>query len=307
MIATRLPRFEDNRSMSLSTPVDPLPRPTASSAPGLITGQTRLYAILGDPIAQVQTPQAINRLMAERGVDGVMVPMQVAAADLAAFAASLRCLHNFGGMVVTVPHKTAMTVLCDHISPAAAAVGAINVVRREADGRLVGEMLDGQGFVAGLRQYGIAIDGKSAFLAGAGGAANAIAFALADAGLARLTVYNRSPAKVDAMIERLARHCPAMTVQAGSGDPAGHDLVINATSLGMQLTDALPLSTALLTADQTVAEIIMQPVVTPLLAAAQAKGCRIHYGAPMLDCQIGLMADFIGIPTEVPNDAEADA
>ena len=272
-----------------------------------ITGHTRLFAIVGDPVAQVQTPQAINRLMTERGVDGVMVPMQVARGDFAAFAASLRHLKNFGGMVVTVPHKTAMAALCDHLSPAAAAVGAVNVVRREPDGRLVGDILDGQGFVAGLRQHDIAVQGRSAFLAGAGGAANAIAFALADAGLARLTIYNRSLAKVAVMIQRLGRHCPALIVQAGTANPVGHALVINATSLGMQPSDALPFSTDTLTVDQTVAEIIMQPAVTPLLAAAQAKGCRIHDGAPMLACQIALMADFIGIPTEVPNDAEADA
>ena len=263
----------------------------------LISGHTRLYAIVGDPITQVQTPQAINHLLAERGVDGVLVPLQVADEDFAVFTASLRCLKNFGGMVVTVPHKTAMAALCDSISPAAAAVGAVNVVRREADGRLVGEILDGQGFVAGLRQHGIGVHGQSAYLAGAGGAAHAIAFALADAGLASLTVYNRSPAKVQALAARLAAHCPGMTVQAGSADTMGHRLVINATSLGMQAGDALPFSTDTLTADQTVAEIIMQPALTPLLAAAQARGCRIHYGAPMLACQVALMADFMGIPT----------
>ena len=287
----------------------PAHSPLTGTITGTITGHTRLYAIVGDPVAQVQTPQAINRLLADRGIDGVLVPLQVAAADFAAFAASLRHLKNFGGMVVTVPHKTAMAALCDHISPAAAAVGAVNVVRREADGRLVGEILDGQGFVAGLRQHDIAVRGQSAFLAGAGGAANAIAFALADAGLARLTVCNRSPAKVNALIERLQRHCPALHVRAGSADAAGHDLVINATSLGMQAADALPLATDTLSANQTVAEIIMQPALTPLLAAAQARGCRIHYGAPMLASQITLIADFMGITTrtETPNDAEADA
>lgn len=285
-------------------------RPSACAPPtAAITGHTRLYAIVGDPVAQVQTPQAINRLLADRGIDGVLVPLHVAAADLAAFAASLRRLKNFGGMVVTVPHKTAMAALCDSISPAAAAVGAVNVVRREADGRLVGEILDGQGFVAGLRQHGIAVLGQSAYLAGAGGAAKAIAFALAGAGLGRLTIYNRSPAPVDTMIKRLAHGFPALTVQAGNADPAGHDLVINATSLGMRADDALPFACQTLTADQTVAEIIMQPALTPLLAAAQARGCRIHYGAPMLAGQIALMADFMGIAgrTETPNDAEADA
>ena len=276
--------------------------PAATALPALtchpISGHTRLYAIVGDPIAQVKTPQGINALLAERGIAAVLVPFHVAAPDFSAFVASLRRLQNFGGMVVTVPHKTAMASLCDAISPAAAAVGAVNVVRRETNGRLMGEILDGQGFVAGLQQQGVTVAGHSAYLAGAGGAAHAIAFALADAGLARLTIYNRSPAKVDAMRMRLAGYRPSMAVQAGTLDASGHRLVINATSLGMQAGDALPLSTDTLSADQTVADIIMQPALTPLLAAAQAKGCSVQFGAPMLACQIALMADFMGIPNQ---------
>lgn len=267
-----------------------------------ITGRTRLYAIVGDPIAQVKTPQAINQILAQRGLDGVLMPLHVAPPAFANLVTALRGIKNFGGMVVTVPHKTAMAALCDAISPAAAAVGAVNVVRREADGRLVGDILDGQGFCAGLRQQGIAIEGQSAYLAGAGGAAHAIAFALAEAGVARLTIYNRSAARAEAMIARLATYRPALQVRLGTANPAGHDLVINATSLGMATGDDLPFRANDLTADQLVAEIIMQPALTPLLAAAQARGCRIQYGAPMLACQIGLMADFMGIFNEAKND-----
>ena len=263
-----------------------------------ITGRTRLYAIVGDPIAQVQTPQAINELLAQRGLDGVLMPLHVAPSAFASLVTALRGVQNFGGMVVTVPHKTTMAALCDAISPAAAAVGAVNVVRREADGRLVGDILDGQGFCAGLRQHGIAVEGQSAYLAGAGGAAHAIAFALADAGVARLTIYNRSAARAEAMIARLATCRPDLKVRLGTANPAGHDLVINATSLGMAAGDALSFRADELTADQLVAEIIMQPALTPLLAAARARGCRIHFGAPMLACQVGLMADFMGILNE---------
>ena len=263
-----------------------------------ITGRTRLYAIVGDPIAQVKTPQAINQILAQRGLDGVLMPLHVAPPAFANLVTALRGIKNFGGMVVTVPHKTAMAALCDAISPAAAAVGAVNVVRREADGRLVGDILDGQGFCAGLRQHGIAVEGQSAYLAGAGGAAHAIAFALADAGVARLTIYNRSAARAEAMIARLATYRPDLKVRLGTANPAGHDLVINATSLGMAAGDALSFRADELTADQLVAEIIMQPALTPLLAAARARGCRIHFGAPMLACQVGLMADFMGILNE---------
>ncbi len=260
-----------------------------------ITGQTKLYCIVADPILQVKTPQNMNKLMAERGVDGKLVPAQVRPADLQAFMTAMRGIQNLGGLVVTVPHKTRIVSMCDEVTPAAAAVGAVNVIRRESDGRLIGDILDGKGFVAGLRSKGIEPRGQSAFLAGAGGAASAIAFALAEAGVSRLTIYNRTPAKVQDMIARIARVYPHVSMQAGTDSPAGHDLVINATSLGMEPTDPMPLVVEHLTADQTGAEIIMKPERTPLLEAAQKKGCRIHYGLPMLQCQLGLMADFMGI------------
>ncbi len=260
-----------------------------------ITGQTKLYCIVADPILQVKTPQNMNKLLAERAVDGILVPTHVQAADLQAFMTAMRGVQNLGGIIVTVPHKTNIVAMCDEVTPAAATVGAVNVIRRDSGGRLIGDILDGKGFVAGLRSKGIEPRGKSVFLAGAGGAANAIAFALAEAGVSRLTIYNRTPAKVQNMIQRIAKVYPDVRMEVGTDSPAGHDLVVNATSLGMVPTDALPLAVEHLTADQTVAEIIMKPELTPLLDAAQNKGCRIHYGLPMLQCQIGLMADFMGI------------
>src|SRR5690606_24202573 len=153
-------------------------------------------------------------------------------------------------------------------------------------------MLDGDGFIAGLRSQGIEPAGRSAFLAGAGGAANAIAWALAAAGVSRLTVWNRTPDKARELIARASKARPALPMSVGTADPSGHDLVINATSLGLRDGDPLPLDASRLQPRQIVAEIIMQPEETPLLAAAKARGCRVHYGKPMLACQIALMAAF---------------
>lgn len=260
-----------------------------------ITGTTRICAILADPIHHVKTPQGINRLLQARGVDSVMVPIHVTAGKLASVVAGLRGMNNLDGFVVTVPHKTAMVALCDEVSPAAARIGAVNVVRRSPDGRLIGEMLDGEGFIAGLRREGIDPAGRSAYLAGAGGAANAIAFALAKAGVARLTVANRTTAKATDLVDRLAAAYPLLPLAVGTDDPSGYDIVVNGTSLGLRPGDALPCDAQRLEANQIVAEIIMQPADTPLLLAAKQQGCRIHYGAPMLACQIELMAAFMGI------------
>ena len=259
-----------------------------------VTGKTRLYGIVADPIGQVKAPEMMRRVFEQRAIDGVLMPMHVAPENLAAFTQALRGIQNFGGMVVTVPHKTTMGVLCDEITEAARTVGAVNIVRRDSDGRLLGDILDGRGFVAGLRLHGIEPTGMNVFLAGAGGAANAIAFALAEAGVVQLTVYNRSAEKVQAMFARLSVVYPQLRLVLGSSDPQGHDLVVNATSLGMAGGDPLPFDASRLKAAQIVAEIIMAPALTPLLALAQAKGCRIQFGAPMLSCQIELMADFMG-------------
>jgi shikimate dehydrogenase len=259
-----------------------------------ISGRTRVWGILADPIHHVRTPQALNALMRECGVDGVMVPIQVAAADLAAVAAGLRRQRNFHGVIVTVPHKTAMLDLCDEVSEVARQIGAVNAVRVE-DGRLIGTMLDGAGFVGGLRSAGIEPAGMRVYLAGAGGAANAIAFALAEAGVRHMSLANRTRARAEALRNRVAAVHPALSLAAGDAEPTGHDLLVNATSLGLSEGDPLPFSVDRLRGGEIVAEIIMQPEVTPLLAAAGARGCRTHPGQPMLSSQLNLMAEFLGM------------
>jgi len=260
-----------------------------------ITGNTRLYGIVADPVSQVKTPQTMRKVFEKRGTDGVLVPMHVASENLPVFVQALRGLLNFGGMIATVPHKTAMVTLCDHVTPAARLVGAVNIVRRNPDGSLSGDILDGQGFVGGLRQHDIEPTGLRVFLSGAGGAAKAIAFALAEADVACLDIYNRTESKAQDILTRLQTVYPKVPMEAVGANPLGYDLVVNATSLGMNPDDPLPLDVTGLRAEQTVAEIIMTPALTPLLQAAQAKGCRIQYGLPMLECQIELMADFMGV------------
>lgn len=261
----------------------------------MISGRTRLFAILADPIAQVKTPAVLNAVMARRGVDGIMVPVHVGRDDLAAVLEGLRRMRNFGGFIATVPHKGPMATLCDEITEAGRLVGAVNAVRREPDGRLVGDMLDGKGFVGGLAAHGIAVAGRSVFLAGAGGAANAIAIALAEAGIARLTVSNRTAARAEDLARRLAEARPGLPVTMAGPDPRGHDLVVNGTSLGLGADDPLPLDAARLEPGQIVAEVIMEPAETPLMAAARARGCRVHPGRPMLEAQAEMMADWLGM------------
>ena len=228
--------------------------------------------------------------------DAVLVPMQVSADALAETIAGLRNVANLAGFVVTVPHKTAMVALCDVLSDAARMVGAVNVVQRTSEGQLYGHILDGEGFVSGLRLSGINPAGRSTYIAGAGGAANAIAFALAAAGVSRIGIWNRTGTKAEELAVRLSRMENALEVRVESADPTGYDIVVNATSLGLREDDPMPFAVDRLTADQVVAEIIMKPEWTPLLLEAKRRGCTVALGAPMLDCQLSLMADFMGVP-----------
>lgn len=261
----------------------------------MITGRTRVLGIVADPVAHVRTPEVMNARFAEHGIDAVTVPIHVAGDGLAATLSALRHLHNFVGLIVTVPHKTAVVGLCDEACEQARLVGAANAIRREADGELVCDMFDGQGFLGGLLANGIDPQGRRVLLLGAGGAASAIAFALATNGIAGLTIANRTRDKAEQLAARVGAAAPGCPVEAGPADPAGHDLVVNATSLGLNRDDPLPLEPGLLRPDMVVAEIIMEPERTALLRAARAAGCRIHPGRPMIDAQLRLLADFLGV------------
>ncbi|MFD0860434.1 shikimate dehydrogenase family protein [Roseovarius aquimarinus] len=259
-----------------------------------ITGNTKLYGILADPIHHVKTPQVMNRLFAEEGHDGVLVPLHVRAEGLQDAVQGLRRIQSLKGVIVTVPHKTVIPALCDALTDQARMVGAVNCIRRDADGTLTGAILDGVGFVEGLRGAGHDPEGLRVILAGAGGAASAIAFALAEAGIAGLTIANRTEARARGLADRVAKAYPDVILSTDESAVAQADLVVNATSLGMREGDALPLDTSQLHAGQIVAEAIMDPAVTPLLAAAEQAGARTHPGLPMLKSQARLMAEYMG-------------
>jgi shikimate dehydrogenase len=264
-----------------------------------ITGATRVYLHLAHPSAHARTPQVMNAEFARRGVDAVAVSADVAPGELGEFARGLRGWRNLAGLSVTMPHKEALAAHVDELIGAAALVGAVNVVRRESDGRLVGANTDGAGFVIGLHKAGYKLSGRHVLLVGAGGAGRAVAFAVAGAGAAVLTIANRTAARAERLARDIAASYPALTVAAamaaGPSDPAGHDVVINATSLGMQPGDPLPVAVSRLARGTLVCDIVTRPERTRLLAEAAARGCVPHPGLPMLASQVDLILDFLGL------------
>ena len=260
-----------------------------------VAGDTRLFAIVGDPIAQARSPLVFNEIFQRLGVNAVLVPMQIPAASLATAVAGLKCIGNLDGIVVTVPHKISMTRLVDRLMPIATKVGAINCMRRADNGQWIGEMYDGEGFTRGLRKQGHEPRGMAAFLAGAGGAGKAVAHALAHAGVRSLRVVDLDKTKQAALIAELARAYPELEVAEGTTEPSGVDLVVNATPCGMASDDPLPFSIARLDQRTLVADIIMKPERTRLLREAEERGLRVQLGRHMLENQAEVVAEFFGL------------
>ncbi|HTO58266.1 MAG TPA: shikimate dehydrogenase, partial [Pseudomonadales bacterium] len=226
-----------------------------------ITGATRVLGLIADPVVQARSPAMANaRLLEQRSFGAfVLVPMHVPAAGLADFVAALRHQRNFSGAIVSMPHKIAIATLIDELTPEARLVGAVNVIRRNPAGRITGTVLDGEGFVGGLLGAGHRVRDAVCLLAGAGGAASAVAFALAKHGCAALHLANRTPAKADVLAARIHSAFPHVAVTVGGTAPARIDISINGTSLGMQPGDALPLSTDVIDRSALVAECVIAP------------------------------------------------
>ncbi|MGW3967164.1 shikimate dehydrogenase family protein [Amycolatopsis sp. NPDC005003] len=260
-----------------------------------ISGTTRLYAVLGDPVAQVRSPGLLNPLFAELGVDAVLVPVHAKPPDLARIVAGLQAVANLDGIFVTVPHKPAAAGLADRRSPMAEITGNANALRREADGRWYAENFDGTGFVAGLAGAGHDPRARKVAVAGAGGAGSAIAAALLAAGAGRLAVCDPDTAKRTALRARLDAYWPGRTSISAAPDTAGADIVVNATPLGLRPGDPLPFRPDELAPGTVVADIVMKPRETRLLREAAALGHRVHYGIHMLEGQLNSYRAFFGL------------
>ncbi|HEY6134999.1 MAG TPA: shikimate dehydrogenase [Rubrivivax sp.] len=262
-----------------------------------ITGTTRVFVIVGDPVAQVRAPEVYNHLFQRHGVDAVVVPAKVPPAALTAFVHNALLAENFGGLWVTIPHKAAMLKLMSRCDAVAKIAGAVNAVRRHADGSLEGALFDGLGFAKGLDHFGIPVAGRRVLVVGAGGGGQAVAAALAERGAARLAIFNRTAARAADLVRLLApTYGPAVTV-APTADPAGYDLVVNCTSQGLKAGDALPFDPERVDRGAVVVDIIMTREPTPLLKACTALGVDAYPGFEMLVQQIPEYLRFFGFET----------
>src|SRR5579871_2082036 len=198
-----------------------------------VDGATRLYGIIGDPIAQVKSPAVFNEKFRGLGKNAVLVPLHVRPERFDESLRGLKSLANLDGMLVTIPFKSRVLAHVDFVLPAARRIGAVNALRRDADGRWSGEMFDGAGCLLGMRASGLDPKGRSIMLLGAGGAGSAVADALAEAGAASIAIFDLVESKSTALAEKVGRSHPGCRVLARPPTLAGIDVLVNATPVGM--------------------------------------------------------------------------
>lgn len=262
----------------------------------MIRGTTRLIAHLGYPTTTFKAPMIYNPWFEAKGFDAIVVPMGCKPEDFAAFLPLVFRLSNIHGALITMPHKVAAVGLADRVSVTARVAGSANALRLGDDGKLEADMFDGEGFTAGLLNKGQHIAGRSALVVGAGGVGSAIAASLAKAGAARLAIFDPNGAGAEALAQRLREAYPALLAETGHNDPAGFDIVVNASPLGMNATDPLPMDVSRIDPATFVGEVVMKAEMTPFLAAAAARGCRYQVGTDMLFEQIPAYLEFFGFP-----------
>ncbi len=263
----------------------------------MINGHTEIIAHIGYPTHSFKAPMIYNPYFEASGINAVVVPMGSKPETYPDLLRSVFTLENIRGALITMPHKMITVDLLDEVTPTVRVAGACNAVKRTADGRLVGDLFDGEGFVRGVQRKGLDLKGARALVVGSGGVGSAIAASLAASGLGTMGLFDVNTASAERLGARLKSQYPSIALKLHTKDPQGYDLVVNATPLGMNEGDPLPIDMDRLSSDTFVGEVVMRTEMTAFLTAAQARGCRIQVGSDMLFEQIPAYLEFFGYPT----------
>ena len=262
-----------------------------------IDGNTELIAHIGYPTHSFKSPLIYNPYFEKEGINALVVPMGCKGEHYPAFLKSVFQLSNIRGALITMPHKVTTVGLLDEVTPTVKVAGACNAVKMDAQGRLVGDMFDGAGFVRGVQRKGFNLTGKRVMVVGTGGVGSAIAASMAAEKIAAISLFDVNKASCEALAQRLVKEYPTIQVGIGSNDPEGHDLVVNATPMGMNEGDPLPLDVSRLAPNTFVGEVVMRTEMTAFLQAAQNRGCRVQVGSDMLFEQIPAYLEYFGFKT----------
>ena len=262
-------------------------------------GSTKIYGCLADPIRHVKAPTIFTSIFKEKNIDAVMIPIHVDKNNLENVIDSLKTIKNFEGMTVTIPHKTSVANLCDYLEHDAEFTQSVNWIKFDRDRKLIGNNFDGQGFVSGLLAQNFLIKNKKICVFGAGGAAVSIVCTLAKQKIKSLKIINRNFDKANELMRKVKIIEKDLLVEVDEYNDKSslknYDIIINATSLGLNSNDKLPFDVRKTLPKSVIADIIMQPSETELLKQAKKLGRSVHYGKYMINSQIDLVGNFLDL------------
>lgn len=262
----------------------------------IVNPRMRIVPMIGHPIAQVITPEPMNRWFTEHALDAAIVPMDIGPQSVADFFRMVRGWHNCSGVSITMPHKQAAFVHCDTASLRAQQAQAANLIVRSPDGALHGDMTDGVAFVGAIRAKGFQTQGARLVLIGAGGAGAAVAHAMAEAGAAVIHIVEIDPARRDALRAALMQHHDKVLASGSPDESDPIDIVFNATPLGMTAQDPLPYDLIRLSPACLIADAVTKPLLTPFIVNARAHGHDTLTGEEMALAQLPIQLPLWGFP-----------
>jgi shikimate dehydrogenase len=275
-----------------------------------INGNTDLYLIPGDPVANVRVPRMFNAVFERFGINAVLVPTRVAARDFAVFFKASFLARNLRGMVIGPPHKPLVVGLLDGCGLFGRVAGSVNAVRRTEKGELEGDLFDGEGFAGALDHFNIPFRGKRVLILGAGITGAAIGVALASGGTVdgaeHIAFHDPVAGKAIGLATQLDAFFDAGVAAVDSSDPAGYDLVVNATQLGLQPGDPLACDVSRMDRHAALFDVLLRGQPTPLVRAARARGLNAQAGFEMLIQQMPNYLDYFGLP-EAAEEVRSDA
>lgn len=261
--------------------------------PHEITGKTRVFMTVGNPISQVKSPGDITQCFRDRNVDAVHIPLEVSRDGIDEFLIAINKCTNVDGLVITIPYKFKGAKICSTLSPRATLLGTTNILRRKKDGSWHGDMTDGIGFCRAIEQTGTKIQDRTALLIGAGGAGSAIGLSLLDRGLSALSIFDIDQDRASKLAGLLQTKYPGIVDTVTTPQPAGSEIIAHASPTGMKKGDPLPVDVTTLDDSMHVGDVVTEPTLTPLIQFAKKRGCSVHTGIQMWKEQQDVIVNFL--------------
>ena len=260
-----------------------------------VSGRTRLYGIVGHPIAQVRSPEMFTASFKARGADAVLLPFHVLPDDFERVVPALMAMPNLDGLIFTIPYKQKAMVFADEIGRNAENVGAINALARRSGGGWKGDIFDGLGCVEAFHRRGLSFAGKHIMLIGAGGAGSAIGVAIAHEHPLSMKLYDLDADRALDLLRKIQRVDSSIQVERAEPTCKSIDILLNASPVGMLDDARMPIDSPNFEPGLVVFDAIVKPETTPLLKHAEAAGCVVVRGREMMLGQISKMTDYFGL------------